>query len=124
MIDEKGNGWHLIRGMADWGISMEHQICKCKNPKDERDIVAYVPSMQPYCMGASVADKEYARDQAQNALLISEAPTMKAKIEMFEKAMKEIISYCSCANAADDYFTVSRMIEKITYTASDSIAGG
>jgi hypothetical protein len=76
--------------MADWGLSTEHQICKCENPKDERDIVAYVPSIQPYCIGASRADKEYAREQANNAVLISEAPALKARVEKLEKAMQEI----------------------------------
>jgi hypothetical protein len=116
--------WHLIRGIADCGLRMEHQICKCVNPKDERDIVAYVPSIQPYCIGASMADKEYAREQANNAVLISEAPALKARVEKLEKAMQEIKNHCRDANNADDYFTVSRLIEIISYTAADSLVGG
>jgi hypothetical protein len=88
-MDEQCNKWHLIRGMADWGLSMEHQICKCENPKDERDIVAYVPSIQPYCIGASMADKEYAREQANNAVLISEAPALKARVAELEVELKD-----------------------------------
>ncbi len=61
--------WKLHHGFSDWGMPCQHDIFVGQD--DEPDLlIASVPSITPYCMGASMKDREYAATQKANAQLI------------------------------------------------------
>ena len=62
--------WELNRGWADWGMPCEHSIFQGEIE------IARIPSVTPYCMGASAKDKDYAAQQWKNAQLLVAAPEM------------------------------------------------
>ncbi|CAN5951005.1 unnamed protein product [Sphagnum jensenii] len=67
--------WKVHLGFSDWGMPCQHDIFVGQN--DEPDLlIASVPSITPYCMGALVKDREYAATQKANARLISAAPDL------------------------------------------------
>jgi hypothetical protein len=79
--------WVLSRGWADWGMSCEHSITQ--GPTE----IARIPSVTPYCMGASAKDVNYAAQQWKNALLLAAAPdllaALKAALPAVESAHKD-----------------------------------
>lgn len=73
----------LHRGAADWGLPMTHIITRqdANDPFDRRHTIAEIPSIQPYCMGASPADIAYADTQLAYATLFAAAPDLLAALE-------------------------------------------
>lgn len=67
----------LHRGYADWGLPMSHVITRQgADPYDRRGIIAEIPSVQPYCMGATPAEIAYADTQLAYATLFAAAPDL------------------------------------------------
>lgn len=79
--------WKLHRGFSDWGMSCQHDIYVGEEGQEHQ--IAGIPSITPYCLGASEKDRKYAEEQWHNALLIYAAPEMyeaiKRQIENIEK---------------------------------------
>lgn len=74
----------LHRGAADWGLPMTHIITRQgADPYDRlaNAAIAEIPSIQPYCMGASRTDLEYAETQLAYATLFTAAPVLLAALE-------------------------------------------
>ena len=63
--------WELQRGFSDWGMNCQHTIT------EGNTVIAHVPSLTPYCIGAKSKDKEYARRQWENAKLIASSRELK-----------------------------------------------
>lgn len=91
----------LHRGYADWGLPMSHVITRPgADPYDRNAIIADIPSVQPYCMGASAADIEYADTQLAYATLFAAAPDL-LKVAEFCDALLERIGYLPDSIARD-----------------------
>ena len=74
----------LHRGAADWGLPMTHIITRPgADPYDRlaNAAIAEIPSIQPYCMGASPADIAYADTQLAYATLFTAAPALLDALE-------------------------------------------
>ena len=66
--------WRLQRGFSDWGLPLQHDVFV--GPDESPQQIAGVPSITPYCLGASIKDREYAASQWANAQLIAAAPEL------------------------------------------------
>lgn len=75
--------WKLNAGMSDWGLPLQHDVFVGEGDT-ERDLIAGIPSITPYCMGAKRSDIDYAAQQWHNACLISAAPEMYEALEGIE----------------------------------------
>lgn len=72
----------LHRGAADWGLPMTHIITRQgARPYERNTIIAEIPSVQPYCMGADPADYEHAETQLAYATLFTAAPKLLDALE-------------------------------------------
>jgi hypothetical protein len=67
--------WECQIGHSDWGMPTAHIILREGDTGNDSDAwIAEIPSVTPYCMGASRKDKDRAAAQAANARLIAAAP--------------------------------------------------
>jgi hypothetical protein len=78
--------WKLNSGMSDWGLPKQHDIFIGEG-KNDRDQIAGVPSITPYCMGSKQADRDYAERQWGNAVLISAAPQLYNALQGFMESL-------------------------------------
>ena len=72
--------WTLHRGFSDWGLPCQHDVTVGEGVT-ERDQIAGIPSITPYCLGAKQSDRDYAARQYANACLIAAAPDLYAALE-------------------------------------------
>lgn len=78
--------WECQTGHSDWGMLTAHVIVpEGETGNDYETWIAEVPSITPYCMGASRKDKERASSQLANARLIAAAPDMLAALSLLHK---------------------------------------
>lgn len=65
----------LEKGFADWGMSSYHRIVDA-----DKQVVVYIPFVQPYCMGATAKEIE----AAQRAEKLAESITLGLNGRLFE----------------------------------------
>ncbi len=69
--------WECQVGHSDWGMPCAHIIVRKGETGNDCDTwIAEVPSVTPYCMGASSKDKRRAATQLANARLMAASPEM------------------------------------------------
>ena len=73
--------WRLHVGSADWGMPMTHIIYQDGAANIYENVIAEIPSVQPYCMGATKKDLRRSNVQSANARLITAAPALLPAVE-------------------------------------------
>ncbi len=76
--------WECQVGHSDWGMPCAHIIVRKGETGNDCDTwIAEVPSVTPYCMGASSKDKRRAATQLANARLMAASPDMFEVVRQF-----------------------------------------
>lgn len=81
--------WWVDRGSADWGMPCAHTVFPADaRPEDFERVIAEVPSITPYCAGASRHDRDRAAVQLANVRLIAAAPDLLEALESCAEALE------------------------------------
>ena len=84
--------WECQVGHSDWGLPTAHIIVREGDTGNDMDTwIAEVPSVTPYCAGASHRDKTRASTQLANARLIASAPTLAAENASLKALVAEMV---------------------------------
>jgi len=65
-----GGEWVLERGFSDWGLPCLHTVVS------GGEVIAEIPSVTPYCIGARKSDIETAKAQLANARALAQVHAM------------------------------------------------
>ena len=72
--------WQLHRGFSDWGMPCQHDVFVGEDENPEQ--IAAIPSVTPYCLGASGKDRDLASRHWADARLIAAAPEIYEALRM------------------------------------------